>query len=74
MSEVILFKLLFRYLELGVLLDEEGSGCSGSVFTFTRRMLIECRVGIVREAPAWLISREDMPHYELLARVSINAS
>lgn len=39
MLEVILFKLLFRYLELGVLLDEEGSGCLGLVFTFTRRML-----------------------------------
>ena len=29
----------FRCLEVGVSLDEEGSGCLGSVFTFTRRML-----------------------------------
>lgn len=30
------FKLLFRSLELGVLPDEEASGCLGSVFTFTK--------------------------------------
>lgn len=34
----------------------------------------ECRVRIVSEPPPWLISREDMPRYLLLARVSINAS
>jgi hypothetical protein len=67
--EVILFKLLFRDHELGVLLDEEGSGCLGSLFAFTRRMLFVCRFGIVGEAPAWLISREDMPHYVFDARI-----